>query len=176
MTQVEELEALRADKLANKIDNQQFNSRVASVIREAARKFNDGELEQADYDLTRQKIGEVITIMNSPGRVAVFAAMQGSAWLDQDSYAQGVKLAIEYTFAHNDSLKQDKQAYTDEAKRTFNAGLKEISKMLDQLPLDVRVKAFGAMSEEMTKRVIGSLPPAQQLRIKREIIETHRGS
>jgi hypothetical protein len=173
MTEVEDLDSLLSEKQANKIDNQQFNSRVASVIREAARRFKEGQLDQAGYDLTRQKIGEIITIMNSPGRVAVFAAMQDSEWLDQNSYAQGVKLAIEYTFAHNDSLKQEKQAYTDDARRTFNAGLKEISKMLDQLPVDVRVRAFRAMSEEMTKRVIGSLPPGQQLRIKREIMEHH---
>jgi hypothetical protein len=174
MTPLEDLESLIADKQASAIDNQQFNSRVAGLIREASRQFQDGELEQEQYDQMRHRIGDVIMIMNSPGRVSAFAALQGSLWLDQDSYAQGVKLAIEYTFAHNDKMKAEKSSYNDDAKRTFNAGLKEISKMLDQLPADVRVRAFRAMSPETTKRVIGSLPPAQQLRIKRELIEGHQ--
>lgn len=174
MNSLEELESLVAEKEAKKIDNQQFNSRVAFLIREASRKFQDGELPHEEYEQMRRKIGDVITIMNSPGRVSAFAALQGSPWLDEVSYAQGVKLAIEYTFALHDKLKAEKGSYTDEAKRTFNAGLKEIAKMLDQLPADVRVRALRGMSDELTKRVIGSLPPAQQLRIKRELIEGQR--
>jgi hypothetical protein len=174
----DELESLVAQRNEKKIDNQQFNSRVASVIRDASKRWKqqkeEGSFDEEEYTRTRQKIGDVITIMNSPGRVAAFAALQGADWLDEDTYAQGVRLAIEYTFAYNDKMKQDKETYTDEAKKTFNAGLKEISKMLDQLPVDVRKKALSGMSDDLTKRVIGTLPPAQQLRIKRELIEMQR--
>lgn len=165
MSAVDDLQILLDDKKGNQIEHQQFNKRVVEVIREASRQRKAGEIDPKEYEEIRHKIGEAIAVMNSPGRVAAFAAMNGADWLDEDSYALGVRLTIEYTFAHMDAHE------TEDEKKTFNSALKEIGKMLDKLPSDVRVKAFSGMNVELKKRVIGALPPALHLRLKRELME-----
>jgi hypothetical protein len=168
MSSAEDLQSVLDAINAKQIDSQQFNKRVVEIIREASRQRKAGEIAAGEFEEIRHKFGEAIEVMNSPGRVAAFAAMHGADWLDQESYAIGVRLTIEYSFAHNDAH------VSEEEKRTFNAALKEISKMLEKLPSGVRVKAFSGMSAEVKKRVIAALPPALHLRLKRELIEGSR--
>lgn len=168
MSAVEDLQSVLDSMKLKQIDTQQFNKRAVEIIREASRQRKAGEIAPEEFEDIRHKFGEAIAMMNSPGRVAAFAAMHGADWLDQESYAVGVRLTIEYSFAHNDAHA------TDDERRTFNAALKEISKMLEKLPSGVRVKAFSGMSDEMKKRVISALPPALHLRLKRELIEANR--
>lgn len=174
----EELQALRVKKASGALSDDEFNQSVARVIREAAQDWTaqraSGALDENDYEKTKKKIGEIITHMDPAGRAACFSAMSGTALLEGDAYAEGVKLSIQYLFAFKDALKNDGKEFTQEARSSFNRGLKEISKMLDGIPPDVRVQALTGLEDETAQRLLATLPPAQQLRFKRELLTAKR--
>lgn len=174
----DELQALRQQKANGTLSEDEFNKAVAGVIRDAAQDWGrqkaTGTFDEQDYEKTKKKIGEIITQMDAAGRAACFTAMSGTDLLDSESYASGVKLSIQYLFACKDACKIEGKEFTPEARNAFNRGLKEISKMLDGIPTDVRLQALAGLEDDTAQRLLATLPPAQQLRFKRELLLARR--
>jgi hypothetical protein len=173
----DELDLLRMQRLDERLTPAEYNAALKSLIKETTDHFDEkrrtGTLDEQEYERTKVKIGDLIETQDSLGKIQSFRALLGKGVLSEETYAEGVKLVMEYAFTRKDKLTEQKK-YDSAARTTFGAAMKEMSGLLDQMSPEQRNKAFGFMDDKLASRIIGNLPAAQQLRIKRQLLESGR--
>lgn len=173
-----EMDLLRMQWLSEQIKPAEYNTKVVDMIKKVTDDWKQqraaGTLEEnEEYERTKVKIGDLIETQNSAGKMASFRVLAGTRVLDDDSFAEGVKLVVEYAFDRKDQLTQ-KGKYDATARTVFTSALKEMPRLFDAMSPELRMKSFAKMDDKLISRIIGNLPAAQQLRYKREIIESGR--
>jgi hypothetical protein len=173
----DEFDLLRMQRLDERLTAAEYNDAIIDLIKETTDNWDqqrrNGSLDEQDYERTRLKIGDLIETQDSHGKIRSFRALLGRNVLNDETYAEGVKLVMEYAFTRKDKLSEQKK-YDASARTTFGAAIKEMSALLEQMTPDQRGKAFSHMDDKLASRIIGNLPAAQQLRIKRQLLENGR--
>lgn len=164
--------------MVGEISADEYNARVAEEIRSIIEAWDkrrqDGSfVEDEEYERGREKIGELINKQDSAGKMMSFGELIGKGVLPDDTFAAGVKLVVAYAYNRKDELSQ-KSKFDSTARSEFNKAIRAMSKLFDKMPVALRKQAFAQMDDQLATRVIDSLPAAQQLRIKRELIEAGR--
>jgi hypothetical protein len=173
-TTFDELDLLRLQRFTNQITHNEYNDAVVRQIQQASQNWTqqraNGTFNEQEFDRTRAKIGDTISSMNGAGMLRAFGALNGTNILDNESYAEGVRLALEGPFERRDKLRQEKKEYTPEERTAFSQSVREMGNLLQQLTPEMRVLAFKNMEDETVKRVLGNLQNSQQAeRIRREL-------
>lgn len=173
-TTFDELDLLRLKRFTNQITHNEYNDGVVGQIQQAAQNWTqqraNGTLNESEFDSTRAKIGDTISSMNGAGMLRAFGALNGTEILGKESYAEGVRLALEGPFERRDKLRQEKKEYTPAERTAFSQSVREMGNLLEQLTPETRVLAFKNMEDDTVKRVLGNLNNSQQAeRIRAEL-------